>query len=63
MRTTIQSSSNADRTYEIHTARDGAIVCSCPAWRYQRTPGNRRVCKHIRQVQATFLNHIANASR
>lgn len=31
--------------------RDGAYVCTCQAWHYQRTPIERRSCKHIRRLR------------
>lgn len=34
-------------TYEL--ARNGDVYsCTCPAWGKQRTPANRRTCKHLR---------------
>jgi len=49
------------RTYNVHQGADGAWVCSCPAWRFQRVPGNARTCKHITKVTLSLATHVQHA--
>jgi hypothetical protein len=55
-------SSTGQGTYTIHTARDGAMVCTCRAWKFSRNHPQRRVCRHMRVAQQQLLEHIANAA-
>jgi hypothetical protein len=44
-RITVSSASDPDKTYVVARKSDGAMGCSCPAWKFQR--GTRGDCKHI----------------
>ena len=47
---TIQIQGSASRPYQIKNIA-GVYSCSCPAWRNQSLPIDRRTCKHIRRVR------------
>lgn len=57
----IPSGSNPNRTHTVRMGGDGAWICSCPGWRFQRVPGNARSCRHIRQVASSLNGHLAQA--
>ncbi|HET9621123.1 MAG TPA: DNA ligase [Kofleriaceae bacterium] len=54
-RTEVKGSS---RTYTLSRAGD-VVMCSCPAWRNQGAPVDRRTCKHLR----AYLGDAAETAR
>ena len=42
----VQSFTNPDKEYIVAVDRDNKWGCSCPNWRFRRTP----ICKHIHFV-------------
>lgn len=49
---------SATKPYELKNTH-GVISCSCPAWRNQSIPTDRRTCKHIKKVRG----EVAEAAR
>ena len=47
---TISSATNPGTRYTIKQGADGVVYCSCPAWKFQKAPVEKRSCKHIRKV-------------
>jgi DNA ligase 1 len=45
----VEVQGSAAQPYQIKCIGD-VISCSCPAWRNQSLPINKRTCKHIRKV-------------
>ena len=41
----------------------GVYSCSCPAWRNQSLPIERRTCKHLRQLRGSKPKRSASAGR
>jgi predicted nucleic acid-binding Zn finger protein len=54
-------SSNGQATYQVRVAANGAWICSCPSWRFSHAPGNRRQCKHIRQLASQLVGHLEHS--
>lgn len=46
---TVPSDRTAGQTYTVK-AKQGLYSCSCPAWRMQRSPIDRRTCKHLIRI-------------
>jgi len=45
----VPSTSQKGATYELRWVPDGGFwYCTCPAWRFQKGPVDRRQCKHMR---------------
>jgi hypothetical protein len=38
---------DSGKTYKVRAVANGAIYCSCPAWKNQRLRPSQRSCKHI----------------
>jgi len=53
----VRSSSDPTKSYKVSLKSDGEYECSCPAWIYKR--GEKRDCKHIRQIQGSPAGRIA----
>jgi DNA ligase-1 len=47
---TVEVQGSAKRPYRVQNLA-GIYACSCPAWRHQSLPIDRRTCKHVRQVR------------
>lgn len=59
---TFQSFSS-DEEYEIREASDKShLYCSCPAWKFQKLPPNKRTCKHIKAFIETRRQHEAKVA-
>jgi hypothetical protein len=43
--------------------RTGAWYCECPAWRYQRKPGDARTCKHITSLAMDLAVHVGDKAQ
>ena len=58
--TTMQGS--GAKPYELKNT-GGVYSCSCPAWRNQSTPIEKRTCKHLRKFrgEAAEVERIGNA--
>lgn len=49
----VESSSKPGCYYIVQKHKDGVLSCSCPAWRFQKSPaGSRNLCKHIKAALA-----------
>lgn len=46
---TIQVQGSGAKPYELKNV-GGVFSCSCPAWRNQKTPIEKRTCKHLKKV-------------
>ena len=58
--TTIKSSSNPSKSYEIvRSDKDGRVYCSCPAWKFSKV--SPKTCKHLKQYIASgdYLDQIS----
>ena len=44
-------SSSSSKVYTVKTDEEGALWCSCPAWRFKKK-GKPRGCKHTQAVMA-----------
>lgn len=50
------SSSRTGSKYSLTLSKDGSTVyCSCPAWRNQKIPSNKRICRHIKLFEEKFI--------
>ena len=47
---TIEVQGSASTPYQVKYLA-GIYSCSCPAWRNQSLPIDRRTCKHLRQLR------------
>src|SRR5260221_2769324 len=47
---TIEMQGSGSRPYQLKNVA-GVYSCSCPAWRNQSLPIERRTCKHIRSIR------------
>src|SRR5215218_3827784 len=46
----VEMTGSASRPYTLKNV-GGVYSCSCPAWRNQSLPIERRTCKHLRQLR------------
>lgn len=53
-----QSDSNPNKQYQTLQYVNGTTSCECPGWKFKR-PGNQRLCKHTRWVDAGLANQHA----
>jgi predicted nucleic acid-binding Zn finger protein len=44
---TVDSLSRPGQTYQIRIGGDGAMYCTCPAWRF----GKGKDCKHLKSYK------------
>ncbi|MAH45147.1 hypothetical protein CMI37_04910 [Candidatus Pacearchaeota archaeon] len=48
--TEIDSQSELGTKYNIVLGEDYRIYCTCPAWRFSKTPNGIKECKHLRAL-------------
>src|SRR5438132_7561686 len=58
----IKVQGSAKQPYQIKNLA-GLYSCSCPAWRNQSLPIDRRSCKHIRKLRVIKRKRFAQAVR
>jgi DNA ligase len=58
----VEVQGSASRPYVLKNI-GGVYSCSCPAWRNQSLPIDRRTCKHLRQLRGDEVEIIRIGSQ